>query len=48
MDQLENFVTGTINDNLWTAVPWVLIAAGVYFAIRTILVQIRMVPDMFR
>ena len=48
MDQLESFVTGTINDNLWTAVPWLLIAAGVYFAIRTILVQIRMVPDMLR
>ena len=29
MDQLESFVTGTINDNLWTAVPWLLIAAGV-------------------
>jgi len=48
MDSLESFVTGTINDNLWTVVPWLLIAAGLYFGIRTILVQIRMVPDMLR
>lgn len=48
MESLESFVTGTINDNLWTVVPWLLIAAGLYFGIRTILVQIRMVPDMLR
>src|SRR5699024_9839854 len=29
-------------------VPWLLIAAGLYFGIRTILVQIRMLPDMLR
>lgn len=48
MENIESFVTGTINDNLWTVVPWLLIAAGLYFGIRTLLVQIRLVPDMFR
>ncbi|SER40130.1 alanine/glycine:cation symporter family protein [Corynebacterium cystitidis] len=48
MEQLENFVTSTINDNLWMVVPWVLIAAGIYFGIRTIVVQVRMLPDMFK
>ena len=48
MESLESFVTGTVNDNLWTVVPWLLIAAGLYFGIRTILVQIRMLPDMLR
>ncbi|STC68209.1 putative amino acid carrier protein [Corynebacterium pilosum] len=48
MEWLESFVTSTINDNLWMVVPWVLIAAGIYFGIRTILVQVRMLPDMFK
>ncbi len=48
MQSLESFVTGTINDNLWSVVPWMLIAAGLYFGIRTVVVQIRMVPDMLR
>ncbi|RNE49437.1 alanine/glycine:cation symporter family protein [Corynebacterium alimapuense] len=48
MESFESFITGTINDNLWTVVPWLLIAAGTYFGIRTVLVQLRMVPDMFR
>ena len=48
MDFLENIV-GTINSSLWTyLVPVILIAAGVYFGIRTFLVQLRMIPDMFR
>ena len=34
METFESFVTGTINDNLWTVVPWVLIAAGIYFGVR--------------
>lgn len=45
---IETFVTETINNNLWLFIPWLLIAAGLYFAIRTIVVQIRMLPEMFR
>ncbi|AJK69196.1 alanine/glycine:cation symporter family protein [Corynebacterium marinum] len=48
MESIETFVTGTINDNLWTVVPWLLIAAGFYFGFRTVVVQLRMIPDMFR
>mgnify|MGYP000991813467 FL=1 len=48
METFESFVTGTINDNLWTVVPWVLIAAGIYFGVRTLVVQVRMLPDMFK
>ncbi|MGV0352458.1 alanine/glycine:cation symporter family protein [Corynebacterium confusum] len=48
MTFLENIV-GTGNDFLWTwVVPWLLIGAGIFFGIRTVLVQIRMVPDMFK
>ena len=48
MTSFENFITGVINDNLWLVIPWLLIAAGLYFAVRTIVVQIRMSPEMFR
>ncbi|WBT07951.1 alanine/glycine:cation symporter family protein [Corynebacterium sp. SCR221107] len=48
MTSFENFITGVINDNLWLVIPWLLIAAGLYFAVRTIVVQIRMIPEMFR
>ncbi|WIM66912.1 alanine/glycine:cation symporter family protein [Corynebacterium breve] len=48
METAEQFITATINDNLWMVVPWVLILAGVYFGVRTIVVQLRMLPDMFR
>ena len=48
MAVLEDFVTNTINNNIWTVIPWLLIAAGLYFAIRTIVVQVRMLPEMFR
>ncbi|MDU7511616.1 MAG: alanine:cation symporter family protein, partial [Corynebacterium sp.] len=48
MDFLENVVT-TFNDGVWSWIlPWLLIAAGLFFGIRTALVQVRMVPDMFR
>lgn len=47
--ELLNTVVGTVNDFLWTwIVPWLLIAAGIYFGGRTVLVQLRMVPDMFK
>lgn len=48
MTSFENFISGVINDNLWLVIPWLLIAAGLYFAVRTIVVQIRMIPEMFR
>ena len=48
MAVLEDFVTNTINNNIWTVIPWLLIAAGLYFAVRTIVVQVRMLPEMFR
>ncbi|AKE41498.1 Na+/alanine symporter family [Corynebacterium kutscheri] len=48
MENLESFITNVVNDNLWKVIPFLLIAAGVYFAIRTVLVQVRMIPEMFR
>ncbi|QPK78450.1 alanine:cation symporter family protein [Corynebacterium lizhenjunii] len=49
MQDLFSSVIGTINSSLWTYIlPWLLIAAGVYFGARTAVVQLRMIPDMFR
>ncbi|GAA1474871.1 alanine/glycine:cation symporter family protein [Corynebacterium felinum] len=48
MEKLEEFVTSTINDNIWSVIPYLLIAAGLYFGITTLLVQLRMIPEMFR
>lgn len=48
MESVQTFVTDVINDNYWKTIPFLLIAAGVYFAVRTLVVQIRMIPDMFR
>ncbi|MBZ8178083.1 amino acid carrier protein [Corynebacterium sp. 3HC-13] len=49
MATLESFLTNGINPFLWTwVVPIILILAGFYFGLRTLLVQIRMIPDMFR
>ncbi|MGO1384086.1 MAG: alanine/glycine:cation symporter family protein [Arachnia sp.] len=36
------------NDSYWNVVIALLVGAGLYFSIRTVLVQIRMVPEMFR
>lgn len=48
MDFLRNAVA-FINDGLWTyIVPWLLIAVGIFFGIRTVVVQLRMLPDMFK
>ena len=48
MELLENIVT-TVNSGLWTWIlPIILVGAGIYFGLRTVLVQIRMVPEMFR
>ena len=48
METIENFVANTLNENIWKIIPVFLLAAGAYFGIRTLVVQIRMVPDMFR
>lgn len=48
METIEDFVANTLNENIWKIIPVFLLAAGAYFGIRTLVVQIRMVPDMFR
>lgn len=48
MAALENFIINVINDNLWMVLPFLLVAAGLYFGGRTLLVQIRMLPEMFK
>lgn len=48
METIENFVANTLNENVWKIIPVFLLAAGAYFGIRTLVVQIRMIPDMFR
>lgn len=48
MDAVTNFVTDDINYWLWQVIPYLLIAAGLYFGVRTFVVQIRHVPSMFR
>lgn len=48
MEAIESFLADTVNGYLWSVIPFLLIGAGVYFGIRTIVVQIRYVPDMFR
>ncbi len=36
-----------MNDNVWGVVVWLLVGAGVYFGVRTIVVQLRLLPHMF-
>lgn len=48
MDKLTEIVDGTINGAVWFIVPFFLVPAGIYFGLRTLFVQIRHVPDMFR
>lgn len=48
MDAATAFVEDSLNSVIWNLVPWFLVAAGVYFGVRTLFVQIRMVPDMFK
>lgn len=49
METALNVVDGTINDILWTyIVPFFLVLGGLYFGLRTIFVQIRSLPDMFK
>ena len=48
LTQIETFITDVINNNVWKVIPFLLIAAGVYFGLRTVIVQVRMFPDMLR
>ena len=43
---MADFIT-SLNDSYWGVVVWILVGSGVYFGIRTIVVQIRLLPDMF-
>lgn len=48
METFETFIASTVNANLWKVIPFLLLAAGIYFGIRTLVVQLRLVPDMFK
>lgn len=48
MQSIETFVTDVINDNLWMILPFLLVGAGLYFGVRTRLVQLTKIPEMFR
>ncbi|SDL80823.1 alanine or glycine:cation symporter, AGCS family [Corynebacterium mycetoides] len=48
MDTAFSFVDGTINGFIWGIVPWFLVAAGLYFGLRTLFVQVRLLPSMFK
>ena len=38
---------GSMNDSVWAVVVWLLVGAGIYFGVRTIVVQLRLLPQMF-
>ncbi|WP_010119054.1 alanine/glycine:cation symporter family protein [Corynebacterium nuruki] len=44
---MTDFIT-SLNDGYWGVVVWILLAAGVYFGVRTVVVQLRLLPHMFR
>ena len=48
MQAIETFVVDVINNNIWMVIPFLLIGAGIYFGVRTAVVQLRHIPDMFR
>ncbi|MDR7329647.1 alanine/glycine:cation symporter family protein [Corynebacterium guangdongense] len=47
MQAFETFLADGLNDWLWKIIPFLLIGAGVYFGVRTVVVQLRYIPDMF-
>lgn len=47
MTAIETFI-GSVNNGIWKIIPFLLLSAGVYFGLRTLVVQLRMLPDMFR
>ena len=48
METATSFVEDTLNGAIWNVVPVFLILAGVYFGVRTLFVQIRLIPDMLK
>lgn len=48
MESVQTFISDVINDKLWFVLSFLLLGAGIYFGIRTIVVQLRMIPEMFR
>lgn len=48
MEKAYEIVDGTINGFIWNIVPWFLVLAGIYFGLRTLFVQVRLLPSMFR
>ena len=48
MEKLTELVDGSINGVIWNIIPWLLIAAGIYFGLRTLFVQIRLLPAMLK
>lgn len=46
MDVFEKYI-GLVNGEIWKVIPYLLIGAGLYFAVRTLVVQVRMIPEMF-
>ncbi len=47
MDAAVDFVTD-VNDSFWHAVIALLIGSGLYYTIRSRVIQIRLIPDMLR
>lgn len=43
---MTEFITN-INDGVWSVVVWALVGAGLYFGVRTVVVQLRLFPQMF-
>ena len=48
MESATSFVNDSLNGIIWNVVPWLLLAAGIYFGLRTIFVQIRLLPEMLK
>ena len=48
MEKAYEIVDGTINGFIWNIVPWFLVLAGIYFGLRTLFVQVRLLPSMLR
>ncbi|WP_291313073.1 alanine/glycine:cation symporter family protein [Corynebacterium sp. UBA2622] len=48
MEKATEFIDGTVNGTIWNIVPWLLIAAGLYFGLRTFFVQVRLFPEMLK
>lgn len=43
---MTDFIS-SMNDNVWSVVAFLLLAAGLYFGVRTVVVQLRLFPQMF-